>query len=262
MCAEHSRAVVFNTSFPASWPNRSFTCLKLSRSTNSTANESCVRSLRATSLARRSRNTRYVASPVSPSTAACSCACRPTLSRYGGAPFWPGAPPPPPPAGPPAAGGLPPPPRAAPPPPPRGAPPSHPPPPAPLGDPRAGCLSPHSRPRRPPARRAQVPPPLLGHPGEIGRLTLDLHATAPEQVRQLFERDGGVHIPAALGETHSRVHKRRVRPVQPLQVAGLRRDRRRNRRQVRDQLRVLRPDRLHDHRTRRANHAPPAFVRP
>src|SRR5438094_436595 len=51
MCAEHSRAALFSTSFPASWPNRSFTCLKLSRSTNSTANASCVRSLRATSLA-------------------------------------------------------------------------------------------------------------------------------------------------------------------------------------------------------------------
>src|SRR2546429_301263 len=56
MCAEHSRAVLFSTSFPASWPNRSFTCLKLSRSTNRTANASCVRSLRATSLASRSRN--------------------------------------------------------------------------------------------------------------------------------------------------------------------------------------------------------------
>src|SRR5256886_17346828 len=109
MCAVHSRGVLFNPSFPASWPNRSFTCLKLSRSTNSTANESCVRSLRATSLARRSRNTRYVASPVSPSTAACSCACRPTLSRYGGHHFSAVRPPPaPPPHHPP--GGQPPPP--------------------------------------------------------------------------------------------------------------------------------------------------------
>src|SRR5216117_3781836 len=44
-----------STSFPASCPNLSFTCLKLSRSTNSTANASALRLLRATSFASRSR---------------------------------------------------------------------------------------------------------------------------------------------------------------------------------------------------------------
>ena len=50
--------------------------------------------------------------------------------------------------------------------------------------------------------------------------------------------------------------------METLQVASLRRDRRCDGRQVRDQLRILGPDRLHDHRARRANHAAPAFVRP
>src|SRR5437588_5819078 len=81
MWAVQRRAVSRNTAFPASCPNRSFTCLKLSRSKNSTAKCSLPRWQRATSLASRSRSTRNDARPVSASTAACCCAIDAWRSR-------------------------------------------------------------------------------------------------------------------------------------------------------------------------------------
>ena len=48
--------------------------------------------------------------------------------------------------------------------------------------------------QRQPARRAQVPPPLLRHPLEEGRLGQHVHPADPEELVQVAEGDGRVEI--------------------------------------------------------------------
>ena len=119
----------------------------------------------------------------------------------------------------------------------------------------------HQHLERQPAGRAPMTPPLLWNPIEMQRLVLQPDPAAPQKLLQILEGDGGVHVPAALRQTHARVDHSGARAVQMPQIARLRRHRRRDRRQVGDELRVLGLDGLHDDRTGAADHRAPALVR-
>ena len=125
---------------------------------------------------------------------------------------------------------------------------------------RLGLLLQHLE--RQPARSAQVTTAFLGQSGEVRRLLVRLHPSALEQHFQLLVRDDRIQVAAALGEAHARVHHRRVGAVQALQVASLRRDRRRHRREVGDELRVPRLHGLHDHWAGAPDQRAPPLVRP
>ena len=116
--------------------------------------------------------------------------------------------------------------------------------------------------QRHPAGRAQVPPPLLGHPLEERRLGQHAHPADAEELVQIAEGDGRVEI-----ETVDRrdAGARDLEPAAVLlrsQISGLGDRWERDRGQVGQELGVLRPHRLHHDRVGRADQGAPGLLFP
>ena len=116
--------------------------------------------------------------------------------------------------------------------------------------------------QRQPARRAQVPPPLLRHPLEPGRLRQHAHPADAEELVQIAERDGRVEIGTADRRADARARDLEPRPMLRSQISGLGHRRQRHRGQVGQQLGVLGPHRLHHHRVGGADQGAPGLLFP
>ena len=116
--------------------------------------------------------------------------------------------------------------------------------------------------QRQPAGRAQVPPPLLGHPLEVRGLRQHAHPADAEELVEIAVRDGRVEIGA--GDRRADARERDLDPVPVLrsQISGLRHRRRGDRRQVGQELGVLGPHRLHHHRVGGADEGAPRLLFP
>jgi hypothetical protein len=116
--------------------------------------------------------------------------------------------------------------------------------------------------QRHPARGTQVPPPLLRNPGEVLRLRQRVHAPELEQVLEVAEHDRGVDFRIASRRTDAGKHDLQLLAELRPEVARLRHRGNRHRGEVRHQLRVPGPDRLHHDRIGGADDGPPPRVFP
>ena len=112
------------------------------------------------------------------------------------------------------------------------------------------------------AGRAQVPPPLLRHPLEKGGLREHRNASDLEELLQIAERDGRVEIGTVDRRTDAGERDLESGTMLRSQISGLRHRRDRHRREVRHELGILRPHRLHHDRIGRADQGTPWLVFP
>ena len=134
--------------------------------------------------------------------------------------------------------------------------------PAELAEPPAGVARLLQQRQRQTAGGAQVPPPLLRHPLEEGRLVQHVHAPDPEDLVQVAEGDRRVELGTADRGTDAGVGDFEARPVLRSQISGLRHRRNRHRGQVGNQLGELEPDRVHHHRIGGADQGAPRLLFP
>jgi hypothetical protein len=107
-----------------------------------------------------------------------------------------------------------------------------------------------------------VPAPLLRHPLEEGRHRQDVHPADPEDLIQIAEGDGRVELGSTDWGTDARVGNLEARAILRSEITRLGDRRQGDRGQIGQQLGVLVPHRLHDHRIGGADQGAPGLLIP